>query len=70
MTFTGGDVALIITAVSSLIAAIGTLLNAWNIRRIETNTNSISSRNEAIAKKLGIAEGKAAEQDAQAAREK
>ncbi len=30
---------------------------AENVKRLEVNTNSLSERNEAIAKKLGIEEG-------------
>lgn len=35
--------------------------SAEDIKRLEVNTNSISERNEAIAKKLGIQEGIARE---------
>lgn len=34
-----------------------------NVERVEKNTNSISERNEAIAKKLGISEGIAQERE-------
>jgi hypothetical protein len=44
-----------------LVAAVGTVWNAWNGRRIERNTNSMSQRNEAIAEKLGVEKGKAKE---------
>lgn len=53
---TGDEIAKIITASGALLAAIGSLHNVWNIRRLERNTNSISERNEAIAKQLGVAE--------------
>jgi len=59
---TGTEVALVITACGTLITAIGQMYNVFNIRRLEKNTNSISTRNEAIAKQLGITAGKASEQ--------
>lgn len=34
-----------------------------NVERVEKNTNSISERNEAIAKKLGVSEGIAQERE-------
>ncbi len=49
------------TLITSTAAAIVSLRNSFNIQRIERNTNSISQRNEDIAKKLGIQEGRAAE---------
>lgn len=58
-------VALIMSIPGTIAAAVSvwntviTRRNSFDIKRIETNTNSISERNEAIAKKLGIAEGKA-----------
>jgi tetrahydromethanopterin S-methyltransferase subunit F len=62
---TGAEIALIITAsgtlLSSLVGAIVSIHNAFNIQRIEKNTNSISQRNEAIAKELGIVQGVARE---------
>lgn len=58
---TGTEVALIITACGTLLTALGQLYNVYNIRRLEKNTNSISARNEAIAKQLGVTEGKAEE---------
>jgi hypothetical protein len=61
----GTEIALIMAAsatlVTSVAGAVISLRNAFNIQRIERNTNSISQRNEDIAKKLGIQEGKAAE---------
>ena len=61
----GTEIALVMasgaTLITSMAAAIVSLRNAFNIQRIERNTNSISQRNEDIAKKLGIQEGKAAE---------
>ena len=57
---TGTEVALVITSCGTLITALGQMYNVFNIRRLERNTNSISSRNEAIAKQLGITEGKQA----------
>lgn len=60
----GTDIALIVTAaatlLTSLTSAIVSLHNAFNILRIEKNTNSISQRNEAIAKELGMQRGIAA----------
>jgi hypothetical protein len=61
MAVTGSEVAMIITACGTLLTALGQLYNVFNIRRLERNTNSISERNEAIAKELGITEGKASE---------
>ena len=58
---TGTEIALVITSCGTLITALGQLYNVFNIRRLERNTNSISSRNEAIAKQLGITEGVAKE---------
>jgi hypothetical protein len=58
---TGTEVALIITATGTLLTGAGQLYNVMNIRRLERNTNSISERNEAIAKQLGITEGRATE---------
>jgi len=51
----------LIMSIPGTIAAIASLYNFYNLRRLEKNTNSISERNEAIAKALGIEEGKAAE---------
>jgi hypothetical protein len=58
---TGAETALIITSFGTLITALGQLYNVFNIRRLERNTNSISSRNEAIARQLGVTEGAATE---------
>jgi len=58
---TGTEVALIIGSSGTLITAIGQVYNVFNIRRLEKNTNSISLRNEKIAKQLGIKEGRADE---------
>jgi uncharacterized oligopeptide transporter (OPT) family protein len=64
---TGGEGALVITAVATLVtsvtSAVLSLRNGFNIMRIEKNTNSISQRNEDIAKKLGIVEGRQAEKN-------
>ena len=61
----GTEIALVMasgaTLITSMAAAIVSLRNAFNIQRIERNTNSISQRNEDIAKKLGVVEGRAAE---------
>jgi hypothetical protein len=61
----GTEIALVMasgaTLITSMAAAIVSLRNAFNIQRIERNTNSISQRNEDIAKKLGIQEGRASE---------
>ncbi len=63
----GTEIALVMasgaTLITSMTAAIVSLRNSFNISRIEKNTNSISQRNEDIAKKLGIQEGKQAEKD-------
>jgi hypothetical protein len=63
----GTEIALIMasgaTLITSMTTAIVSLRNSFNIQRIEKNTNSISQRNEDIAKKLGIQEGKQAEKD-------
>jgi hypothetical protein len=63
----GTEIALVMAAgatlISSLTGAIVSLRNSFNIQRIEKNTNSISQRNEDIAKKLGIQEGKQSERD-------
>jgi uncharacterized membrane protein len=58
---TGTEVALIIGSCGTVITAMGQLYNVFNIRRLERNTNSISARNEAIAKQLGVTEGVAQE---------
>lgn len=61
----GTEIALIITAsgafLTSIVGATLSLRNGWNIKRIEKNTNSISERNEAIARKVGVLEGRAEE---------
>ena len=41
----------------------------WTMRRVEKNTNSISERNESIARKLGVQQGKEQEQADQKGRE-
>jgi len=51
----------LIMSIPGTIAAVVSALNMYNLKRLERNTNSISERNEAIAKKLGIQEGRAAE---------
>jgi len=58
---TATEVALIIGSCGTLITALGQVYNVYNIRRLERNTNSISVRNEKIAKQLGITEGRADE---------
>lgn len=58
---TGTEVALVITSCGTLITALGQVYNVFNIRRLERNTNSISTRNEAIARQLGVTEGVANE---------
>jgi hypothetical protein len=61
----GTDIALVMTAsatlVTALVSACISLVNAFNITRIEKNTNSMAQRNEAIAEKLGVEKGKATE---------
>jgi hypothetical protein len=59
MTFS--DVKDVVVSIAAIATAVGTAWNVWNIRRVEKNTNSISIRNEAIAKQLGVVEGKAEE---------
>jgi len=49
----------LIMSIPGTIAAVVSMYNSFNIRRIEKNTNSISERNEAIAEQLGVAKGKA-----------
>ena len=49
------------TPITALVSAVLSYKNGRNIQRIETNTNSISKRNEDIAKQLGITEGVAQE---------
>lgn len=51
----------IIGAARAKRAEVSSLANAVSIKALEKNTNSISERNEAIAKKLGITEGVAQE---------
>ena len=67
VVISGTEIALIITAsgafVTSMVGAAVSIRNAFNIQRIEKNTNSISQRNEDIAKKLGIQEGRQAQRD-------
>jgi hypothetical protein len=72
---TGAETSLVITAVVTGVATLLTSIAGFikvlrrqdqtdnNVQRLEQNTNSISERNEAIAKKLGIAEGKQLEKD-------
>jgi hypothetical protein len=65
---TPSEIALIVTAsgtfLSSLVAAIGAVVSLGNSRKLDEvhkTTNSLAQRNEAIAKQLGIEEGKAAQ---------
>lgn len=72
---TTGEAAQVITAVAAmgamLISAVGLLVSFLNrqkidgvkahVEKVEHATNGLSARNEAIAKKLGIEQGKAAE---------
>jgi len=64
--------AVLVTSIATLLGVIFTFVlqlrtqahvaaTAEQVKKIELNTNSLSQRNEAIAKKLGIAEGKAQE---------
>lgn len=56
--------AILVALIMSIPGTIGVIVsafNSYNLRRLEKNTNSISERNEAISKKLGIEEGKATE---------
>jgi cell division protein FtsB len=69
------DLAPILQALALVITAIVSGLSLWlnfkskalqtqqaaTIQKLEVNTNSLSERNQAIAKKLGVEEGKAAE---------
>jgi hypothetical protein len=61
----GTEIALVMTASATLVTALVSagisLVNAFNITRIEKNTNSMAQRNEAIAEKLGVEKGKASE---------
>jgi hypothetical protein len=65
---TGTETALIISAcgtfLTALTSAYGVMVSQRNSRTLQelhASTNGLSERNEAIAKKLGIAEGKATE---------
>jgi len=66
------EVSLLIGQSAALVTALAAALSSWrnsrkidasaqDVKRLEKNTNSISERNEAIAKQLGIVEGKATE---------
>jgi hypothetical protein len=68
----GVEGALLLNAVASLVAAIGTIINGarssargakteQKLEALHLSTNGLSERNEAIARKLGVAEGKAQE---------
>lgn len=56
-----GTVYVMIGAARAKRAEAASIANGASIRTLEKNTNSISERNEAIAKKLGITEGVAQE---------
>jgi hypothetical protein len=65
---TGTEIALIISAsgtfLSAVVASIGAIISLSNSRKLDAvhqSTNGLSERAEALAKKLGIEEGKAAE---------
>jgi hypothetical protein len=72
---TGTDIALIITSCGTFLTAItsafGVVVSQRNSRKLDStiavvaavheSTNGLSQRNEAIARKLGVAEGTAAE---------
>lgn len=66
-----GQVAVLVTAIGGLIVQlrsnqkVGEQLNRQDekLEAVHTSTNGMASRNEAIAKKLGIAEGKAEEKN-------
>lgn len=54
---TWGEFAQTITAVAVLLSAAQSWRNGRTLKDVKHNTNSISQRNEAIAKELGIEEG-------------
>ena len=63
---TGTEIALIITACGTLLTAVTgavgifvSLRNSRKLDEVHKTTNSLAERNEAIAKELGVAEGKA-----------
>jgi hypothetical protein len=59
---TGTEVALIITASSAMVTSLGGMIvglrNSRKIDAVHKSTNGLSERNEAIARKLGVEEGK------------
>jgi hypothetical protein len=59
------DIRDIVVSVAGAIVAIGQIYNAWNIRRVERNTNSIKDALVASTAKAshmqGVADGKAQE---------
>jgi len=57
----GAEIAQLVTAIASLIAAVGTYLNGRRIKEVQKSTNGLTHRLEDIARKEGKAEGVAQE---------
>jgi hypothetical protein len=64
---TGAELAQVITALATLVASVGAFLvslrNSRKIEEVHRTTNSLSQRNEQLAKDVGIAIGKKEEKD-------
>lgn len=69
MTMSGAEIALIITALATLVGSIGSLIvsvrssrkldvQSEKIEKLHESTNSLSERNEVIAKELGRIQGR------------
>jgi hypothetical protein len=54
-----GEVGQLLTGVAALYAAIMGARNSKKLDEVHKSTNGLAARNEAIAKKLGVAEGTA-----------
>jgi hypothetical protein len=55
-----GEIGQLLTGIAALYAAIMGVRNSKKLDEVHKSTNGLAERNEAIAKKLGIAEGTAA----------
>jgi hypothetical protein len=60
---TGGELAQVITSLATLVGVVGSvavsLRNSRKLDEVHKSTNGLAARNEAMAQKLGIAEGTA-----------
>ena len=55
-----GEVGQLLTGIAALYAAVMGVRNGKKLDEVHKSTNGLAERNEAIAKKLGVAEGTAA----------